>query len=488
MSVSIDVTPEILPSILVIGGEGRSTGAGGTMQHVNPTNGRIQQTFPVAGSSDVEEAVAQAKGAFEVWRHWHPKDRRRALSRLADLLRIEGKNLGTTAALESGIPSSPGMSMASSSADWIEYAAGWADRIEGRVVDSASEGAFKCTVEEPVGVVAVILTWNGPIMSLGMCVAPALAAGCSVIIKPSELAPFSSMRFGLLAVAAGLPPGAVSVLTGGWEVGDALIRHPDVAKVSFTGGTQAAKTIATTCAQTLKPAVYELGGKSANIVFPDADLTQASESVLSMCRLSGQSCTLASRHIVHGNCYEEYLDRISILLKGVAIGDPLDPMTQMGPVINEAACNRIMAMIDEAQIAGMTPLIGGSRLGGHLADGYFIEPTVFADVDRGARLAREEVFGPVLVVMRFEEEEEALAIANDSEYGLAGYVHTRDLDRALRIASALNVGTVGVNGGSAPSGPNTPFGGRRRSGYGSVGGLSGIQEYLHAKSINIRMQ
>ena len=475
---------DLLDAGLLIGETWREESSGGTFDHVNPTTGKLQRRFLLAGRAEVEAAVDAARAALPAWRGLAPADRRRALFRLADLIRTHGDELITISMLECGIPSTP--ARAAITAEWVEHAAGWAERLDGDVIPT-DPGLFDFTTREPVGVVAVLLTWNAPLNALGLTVAPPLAAGCTVVLKPSELAPFTALRFGRLCLEAGIPPGVVNVVSGDGRTGAALVGHDAVAKVSFTGGRETAQKIAATCASSLKPALLELGGKSANLVFGDADLDRALATTLVFTARSGQGCTCPTRLLVEAPIYDEFVERAAAAARAVKVGDPFAPDTEMGPVISQAACDRILGMVERAQTDGATLVAGGRRLDGELSSGFFVEPTVLTGVDNTSELGREEVFGPVLAAMRFEDEEEAVALANDSAYGLAAYVHTRDVTRALRLANALEAGSVGINGGTVPGGPFAPFGGTKQSGYGKIGGLAGVLEFTRTKNVQVRI-
>jgi aldehyde dehydrogenase (NAD+) len=278
----------------------------------------------------------------------------------------------------------------------------------------------------------------------------------------------------------------LSVLPGGPQAGASLVEHPGVNKISFTGGAATGRKIAVACASQLKPLVLELGGKSANVVFDDADLDKAVEVAARIVGLAGQACTLPSRILVQEGIYDEFLGRVAAAIKQVPVGDPMDPATLMGPVITADACTRVLSMVERAAAEpGVEVLTGGGRVGGDLADGFYVQPTVVSNVAPEAEIALQEVFGPVTAATRFTDEEEAVAMANATTYGLAGYVHTRDVSRALRMASALEAGNIGVNGGDAPAGPGAPFGGVKESGYGREGGLNGLLEFVNVKNVLI---
>ena len=474
-----------LPSGLHVAGEMRPTSSGGVMAHVNPATGKPQREVVLAGVAEVDAAVAAARAALADWGAWHPARRRDALLNFSRLVRARAAELVPMVALETGTPIAVAGGLTELCSSWTDAAAVCVEHLHGQVIDHGP-GVFDYTRVEPVGVVAVIITWNAPLGSFGMCVSPALAAGCTIVVKPSELAPFTCLALAQLCEEAGIPPGVVNVIPGGPEAGAALVAHPDVAKISFTGGTATARKIAAAAGETLKPLVLELGGKSANVVFDDADVSAAVAHATSIIGLAGQGCTLPSRLLVQEGVYEQVAQGVAEAMAAVPVGDPFDPGSLVGPVINQSACERIEGMIDRAKTDSRL-LAGGGRLGGPLADGYFISPTVFADVDPVSELARREVFGPVLAVIPFRDETQAIEIANDTEYGLAGYIHTRDLGRAHRVAAALDAGNIGVNGGGAPAGPHAPFGGVKQSGYGREGGLAGVLEFTRSKNVQIQL-
>jgi aldehyde dehydrogenase (NAD+) len=488
MRASVTAEAVELPAGLFINGELIGSGTAGEHPHVNPATGRVQQTFPLAGTDQVDAAVAAARAAFAGWRAWAPARRHDVLQELARLIRRDAEELVVINALETGTPVSQQRPRLPDIAARFDYYAGWIDKLYGDTIPLSPGKAVDFTLLEPAGVVAKVLTWNTPLGGIGIGVAPALAAGCTVVIKPSELAPFAAVRFGQLCREAGIPDGVVNVVPGGPEAGEALVRHPDVDKISFTGGPAAAARIQRAAADSLTPLVLELGGKSANVVFQDADLDRLCTFAAILTSINGQGCTLPTRLLVHEKIYDEAVGRVVSALGSVRVGDPLDDTTGMGPVISEAACARILGMIDRARTGGSgTLLLGGERLGGKLADGYFLPVTVFGDVDPASEIAQSEVFGPVLAITRFATEDEAVALANGTRYGLAAYVHTRDISRALRLASALTAGNIGINGAGAPAGYAAPFGGVKDSGYGREGGRDGIMEFLTTKNVAIAL-
>jgi aldehyde dehydrogenase (NAD+) len=477
-----------LPVGLLIGESWRESGSGGLFAHINAATGKVQTELPLAGAAEIDEAVAAARSAFGEWRRWHPAERRRVLQRLMDLVAQRRDDFVALSAQESGIPVQVGQAIVQMGIDWGESAATWADKLPGQVVPSAAT-VFDYTLAEPYGVVGVILTWNGPAASIGISVMPALAAGCCVVVKPSELAPFSALLFARLAQEAGLPAGVLNVVPGDASAGAALVAHPGVDKISFTGGLATARSISQACSQRLTPLLLELGGKSANIVFDDADLGKALKSALSIIVLSGQGCIVPSRLLVQDSIYDGFVESVTAALSRIRVGDPFDPRSVMGPVISEAACARILGFVARARDGGNGKLLlGGDRLGGELSDGFYLPPTVFGDVSNQSELAQQEVFGPVLAVLRFSDEDEAVAMANDTEYGLAAFVHTRDMSRGVRVPAALDVGNVGVNGGAAMGGPEAPFGGVKQSGYGREGGKGALMEFLRIKNVMVDIE
>lgn len=467
----------------LIGDGWRSSSAGGIHRHHYAATGRHQADVSMAGRADVNDAVAAAVAAQPAWAATAPVERARVLLRLADLLEAQEQEIAELGALDNGSPVSV-MRPGTYTANWLRYYAGWCDKLDGEVVPS--DGGLSYVRLEPYGVVGAIPPWNGSMMGMGQKCGPALAAGNAVVAKPPELAPFGMLRFAELALEAGLPPGVLNVVVGGARTGDVLVRHPDIDKLSFTGGCGTARKLMAAAAENLTPLALELGGKSANIVFPDADLDTAATmaAMFGTGLLSGQGCALPTRLYVHDDVYDEVVGKVLGVLGTLQVGDPLDPATFIGPVVTEAAAKRIVGVIRRARDDGATLLAGGDRLDGDLADGWFVAPTVFGDVDHDSDLARNEVFGPVQAILRFSGEDEVLAKANDSDFGLGAYLHTRDSGRILRLSAALQAGTVVVNGMGGIS-PATPFGGYKQSGFGREGGRAGIEELVQRKTVFI---
>jgi aldehyde dehydrogenase (NAD+) len=469
----------------LIGEDWTPSATGGHYDHHDPTTGALQAAVPLGGCDEIDSAVGAARAAAPGWQAIPLEERAAILHRLADLLVAGDDGAAALNARDNGTPIStmrPGLYAAA----WVRYYAGWVDKLDGRVVPVSGAG-FDYVVPEPYGVIGAIVPWNGPMMGMGQKVGPALAAGNAVVAKPPEIAPFGALRFAELALEAGVPPGVLNVVAGGAEAGEALVRHPDVGKVSFTGGHITARKVMAVAAETLKPLALELGGKSANIVFADADLDVAVPTAVmfGIGVLSGQGCALPTRLYVHDDVYDEVAERLVAQAEGMAVGDPLDPAVFMGPVINEPACQRILGVIERARSEGSGSLLcGGERLDGELADGYFVAPTIFGDVDDSSDLAVNEVFGPVLAVMRFRDEDDVVARANASHFGLGAYLHTRDVARAHRVARRLEAGMVIINGLPGMS-PGAPFGGYKQSGFGREGGRWGIDEFVQQKNVFI---
>ncbi len=475
----------VLPEYTVLAGQDKlSQGAGGHWQHIYPANGQVSRELVLGGADDVDRAVAAARAAAPAWNRGSGEQRRNLLLKLADLIDQDTARL---AALETLGNASPVMMSAYApmvAAQRFRYYAGWADKIRGETLSAWNGPAHNYVEYEPFGVVGAIIPWNGPLFAAAMVIAPALAAGNCVILKAPELAPYSVMRLGELFLEAGFPPGVVNVIAGGGDVGEAIVAHPGVDKIQFVGSGATAKKVLQNAAQNLKPCGLELGGKSAVIVFADADLAAAGKRGLSgAMSVSGQGCVNGTRLLVERPVYEQYLGVLQMIAGHIPVGDPLEQSTVMGPVISEASVSRILGMVDKAKADGARLLLGGERLAGEYSDGFYLPLTIFADVDNRSDLAQREVFGPVLSVTPFDTEEEAIALANDSDYGLGAYIHTENLRRAHRVAGQVQAGMVQVNASGEGMQPFAPFGGYKQSGYGRLGGEQGLLEFLQVKNV-----
>lgn len=482
------MTPTAPTVKLHIGHEQLESGSGGVHEHVNPVSGEIQARIPLAGAGEVDRAVKKAAAALDGWRATRGALRREILLKFSRLIRENAEEFVRRAALDGGTPRPGGEAGVELACEWFNYYAGLTDKLEGHFLGSfGSHGEVAYSVPEPLGVVGIIITWNGPLISLGMKVAPALAAGNCVVVKPAEITPFAPDLFAQLAREAGIPDGVLSILPGTAAAGEALVRHEDVALISFTGGPITARKILATCAELIKPTVMELGGKSASLVFPDADLEGACQRAVqwTIGTLAGQGCALPTRLLVHADIYDQVLERVVEIAKTYKVGDPFEPDVMVGPLINAAACDRVMGMIERAHANGSGRiLLGGNRCGGELTGKNFIQPTIIADVDPDSEIAQVEVFGPVLCIMKFHDEEEAVRIANHSKYGLAAYIQSSNVKRVLELSERLYAGGVYVNGAFQIN-PHTPFGGVGISGFGKEGGRAGLDEFLHYKTVAI---
>ena len=467
----------------LIGDGWRSSTATGTYEHRYAATGEVQAAVGLGGAGDIDDAITAARAAQPAWAGMAPLERAAVLFRLADLLEANGPEAAEIAALDNGTPVSV-MNPGFYTAAWVRYYAGWCDKLDGELL--SAEPGLSMVRLEPYGVIAAIPPWNGSMMGMGQKCSPALAAGNTVVAKPPELAPFGMLRFAELALEAGMPPGVLNVVVGGPATGEALVGHRGIDKISFTGGGAAARAMMTTAAQNLTPLALELGGKSANIVFPDADLDTAAgmAAMFGTALLSGQGCALPTRFYVHDDVYDEVVAKVVGIIESLVVGDPLDEASFIGPVVSETAMERILGYVDRAKAAGATLLTGGERLGGDLARGWFVAPTVFGDVDHDSDLARNEVFGPVQAILRFSTEEEVIAKANDSDFGLGAYFHTRDVGRVQRLGRQLQAGSIVANGMGGIS-PATPFGGYKQSGFGREGGRAGIEEFVWRKNVYV---
>jgi len=472
------------PVHLRINGEKIAVGSGGTYDHINPATGEVNATIPLADKEEVDLAVTKAHEAFQSWKRTPPAVRRQLLLKLADLIEANAEEFARLGALDNGTPLQVGAAFPMLSTEWTRYYAGWADKLTGDLTGNPQDlGELGYTLAQPYGVVGIIITWNGPLISLAMKIPPAVAAGNTVVVKPSELTPFSGELLMDLVEQAGFPPGVINVLPGTAEAGSQLVSHPLVKKVTFTGGPATATKILEACAPDMKPAVLELGGKSANIVFEDADLEAACQlgTTFSLIALSGQGCAFATRMIIQDTVYDQVVAIVKMIAENIPVGDPFDDGVASGPVVNQAAVDRILGMIERAKEQGATVLAGGHRID---RPGYFIEPTVLVGVDPASEIAQNEVFGPVLCLFKFSTEEEAIALANGTRYGLSSYVQTKDLKRAIRVAAELEAGETLINGAMNLQ-VGRPFGGFGLSGIGKEGGREGIQEFLRVRSVGI---
>jgi len=467
---------------LLIDGRRVPSAAGRTFKSLNPATEQVIATIAEGNEFDVDHAVAAARRAFEGrWRTMRAAERGHILLKWAELLKQHADEIVELESLDAGKPIAAVLRQDFPAAlDTLTYYAGWADKISGDVI-ATRDDALTYTVREPVGVVAAIVPWNFPLM-IGMWkLAPALASGCTVVMKPAELTSLSALRVGELAHEAGLPPGVLNIVPGpGRTVGDALVNHPDVDKVTFTGSPGVGRGIMKGAAGNFKRVSLELGGKSANVIFADADLDAASKAAAAGIFFNaGQVCSAGSRVLVQEAVYDEVVERLAARAKALRMGDPLDRATALGPVISEKQMKSILDYVDIGQKEGALLITGGERVGSR---GYFISPAVFANVKHEMRISQEEIFGPVVSVIRFKDEADALRIANGTAYSLAAGVWSRDIGRVQRFAKRARAGTVWINTYGYTD-VRMPWGGERDSGLGREHGTAAIENFTEPKAV-----
>src|SRR6201995_750279 len=489
MSIAYYLAPETAaseflakPHQLLIDGKRVPSSSGRTFKSINPATEEVIATIAEGNEADVDRAVAAARRAFEgPWGTMGAAERGHILLKWAELLKRHADEIIEIESLDGGKPISATLRQDFPAAiDTLTYYAGWADKISGDVV-STRDDALTYTVREPVGVVAAIVPWNFPLM-IGMWkLAPALACGCTVVMKPAELTSLSALRIGELALEAGLPAGGFHVVTGpGRIVGDALVNHPDVDKVTFTGSPGVGRGIMKGAAGNFKRVSLELGGKSANVIFDDADLDAASKAARSGIFFNaGQVCSAGSRVLVQEKVYDEVVERLAARARSLPMGDPLDRRTSLGPVISEKQMKSVLDYVDIGRKEGASLITGGERVGKR---GYFISPAVFADVKHEMRISQEEIFGPVVSVIKFKDEADALRIANGTAYSLAAGVWSRDMGRVQRFAKRARAGTVWINTYGYTD-VRLPWGGQRDSGLAREHGTAAIDNFTEPKAV-----
>ena len=448
----------------------------------NAGTGAVMGKVPAGGEKDVDAAVAAARAAFEGWSTTPAAQRAEYLQKISDGLKARAAELASTIAQEVGMPIKmsariqAGLPIANF-ANYAKLAGGF--EFEKKVGNSV-------VVREPVGVVGAITPWNYPLHQIALKVAPALAAGCTVVLKPSEVAPFNAFILAEVIEAAGLPKGVFNLVTGfGPAAGEALVKHPQVDMISFTGSTRAGKRISEVAAQTVKRVALELGGKSASVILDDADLAAAVKGTVNGCYLnSGQTCTALTRMLVPESLYQKASELAVEAAKGFTLGDPMQETTRLGPLSSQMQRDRVREYIRKGQAEGAELLTGGADQPEGVPGGYFVKPTVFGKVKNSMAIAQEEIFGPVLSIIAYKDEEDAVRIANDSPYGLAGAVWSGDEARAQKVARRIRAGQVDVNGGAFNM--NAPFGGFKQSGHGREAGTYGLEEFLEYKSLQLK--
>jgi len=480
------------PRPLLIDGKLRPSLSGDTFDTLNPATGETLARVARANAADVDLAVAAARKAFEnrAWRQMSANDRTNLLLRLADLIEKEADELAVLECLNNGKPAHlTRLVEVEGSIKTFRYFAGWPTKFGGETLPVSPRGGVQIlnyTTREPIGVAGLIVPWNYPLSMAAWKVAPALAAGCCVVLKPAEQTPLTALRLGELALEAGFPPGVLNVVTGFGDAGAALVAHPGVDKIAFTGSTEVGKLIVKAAAGNLKKVSLELGGKSPHIVFPDADLDAAAAAVASGIFFNqGQTCTAGSRLYAHADCFDQVIERVTAAAKKLQVGDGLLPTSDLGPLVSQEQWDRVNGYVGIGRQEGARVLTGGKRPKG-LERGFFFEPTVFVDATANMRIVREEIFGPVLTALPWKDVDDLLTMANDSEYGLSAGIWTNNIKQAHRAAAALKAGSVWINCYNLVD-PATPFGGFKQSGWGREHGRQAMELYSETKSVWVNL-
>ena len=472
---------------MYIDGRWRESASGERFPAVNPFNQETWASIPQAADSDVEEAIAAATRAFHrVWSKTNGLQRGELMRKLADLLEADADRLATMESTDNGKvirETRPQMSFA---ARQYRFFAGYADKLWGKQIPLDSPQILDYASREPVGVAVLITPWNSPMHLLSNKLAPALAAGCCVVVKPSEHASATTLEFCRFVEQAGFPPGVINVVTGDARTGKALANAKGIDRLSFTGSPAVGREMAAAAGRNLVPVTLELGGKSPNMVFADANLDHAVVGALAgIFAATGQTCIAGSRLLVQRPVYEQMVERLAARAKTIVLGNPVDPQTEMGTAANQPQFERILSMIEAAKTSGARLVTGGGAAReGELGKGFFIQPTIFAEVRNDMTVAQEEIFGPVLSIIPFDDEEEAIAIGNDTRYGLAAGIWTTNLSRALRVSKAIRAGQIWVNTYRAVA-AQSPFGGFKESGFGRERGEAALEEFTATRNVMI---
>jgi aldehyde dehydrogenase (NAD+) len=475
---------------MLIDGKWVNAASGKTFESHNPATGELLATVAEGDKADIDSAVAAARRAFEgPWSKFTPFERQNLLLRFADLIEKHFDELSTLDTLDMGAPLSRTRAGKLRVLGMLRFYAGQVTSIHGETIENSLPGeVFSYTLKEPVGVVGAIIPWNSPLTASIWKIGPALATGCTVVLKPAEEAPLTPLRLGELALEAGVPPGVINVVPGyGETAGAALAAHPDVDKVAFTGSHLTGQAIVKASAGNLKRVSLELGGKSPDIVFADADIDAAVPgAAMAVFANSGQICSAGTRLFVEQRIYDEFVGKVAEFGKGLKVGNGIDPDVQIGPLVSQEQLSRVTGYFDVGQKEGASAVVGGKRLTeGNLGKGYFVPPTVFANVRDEMRIAQEEIFGPVISAISFKDADELVKRANATNFGLGSGVWTRDVSKAHKFAKAIRAGSVWVNCYQAMD-PAVPFGGYKMSGYGRESGIQHVEEYLNVKAVWIK--
>lgn len=471
---------------MYIGGQWVAGTSGQTLDSLNPYTQKVWATVPDASEADVKSAVAAAREAFDngPWRQTTPQQRAALMRKLGDLIARDAERMARIESMDNGKLLREMLGQWKYLPEWMYYFAGQATQSQGEVLPSDRPNFIAFTRKEPIGVVAAITPWNSPCLLLMFKLAPGLAAGCTFVVKPSEHTPVSTLRFAELVEEAGFPPGVFNVVTGGADAGRWLVSSPDIDKISFTGSDGVGKAIARAGAENFTRVSLELGGKSPQVVFDDCDIEAAVNGVISgVYAATGQTCMAGSRLIVHRAIHDEVVKRLVARVSAIKLGDPLDMASEMGPAATGQQFQKILSMVKSAEAEGATLAYGGRQAP---QGGFFVQPTVLTQVHNRMDIAREEVFGPVLAVIPFDTEEEAVKIANDTRYGLAAGIWTQNVQRAHRVAGQLRAGSVWINAYRVTA-PFAPFGGFKHSGVGRENGHEGMNEFLETKTVWVEL-
>lgn len=467
--------------------DGEFTSTDETFETFNPATGKSICSVAYGTAEDVDRAVASSRKAFLGWASMAPKDRSRWLYLLADAIEAKAEALAKIEVLDNGKPYKEALKGDLPLAvEHFRYYAGWPTKLEGKTLPVSIPGVLNYTLREPIGVVGAIIPWNFPLLMAAWKLAPALAAGCTVVLKPAEQTPLSALMLAEILQDICFPAGVINIVTGNAQAGAALVAHPDVDKISFTGSTSVGRNIMRSAADRLKRVALELGGKSANIIFADADLKRAVRGAYSgIFYNQGQMCIAGSRILVESSVLDAFVEQLKTMTEAIRLGDGMDPETQMGPLVSKTQQEQVLGYVELGLEEGGTLIAGGTPWEG--SDGYFVKPTLFMTDNTELQIVREEIFGPVATIIPFDTEEQAIRIANDTPYGLAGGLWTQNVGRGMRVAQSIRAGTVWINSYNLFD-PSSPYGGVKESGFGREMGEEGLALYTETKSVWVPMK